>query len=76
MPYIDPLPRAASEGLADGFGMKVTSIGGLMNMVTFRQMCHALSLPHSCDDSWVGDIIAAAFTHIGATVKPNLNEGV
>ena len=68
--------RAAAEGLVDGFGMKVTRLGGLMNMVTFREMCHAFSLPHTCDDSWGGDIIAAACTHIGATVKPTLNEGV
>ena len=68
--------RAASEGLVDGFGMKVTRLGGLMKMVTFREMCHALSLPHTCDDSWGGDIIAAACTHIGATVRPHLNEGV
>ena len=68
--------RAAAEGLIDGFGMKVTRLGGLMNMVTFREMCNALTLPHTCDDSWGGDIIAAACTHIGATVKPALNEGV
>ena len=68
--------RAAAEGLIDGFGMKVTRLGGLMNMVTFRQMCDSFSMPHTCDDSWGGDIIAAACTHIGATVKPTLNEGV
>ena len=68
--------RAASEGLVDGFGMKVTRLGGLMHMITFREVCDALSLPHTCDDSWGGDIIAAACTHIGATVKADLNEGV
>ena len=68
--------RAAAEGLIDGFGMKVTRLGGLMNMMAFRQVCDAFSMPHTCDDSWGGDIIAAACTHIGATVKPVLNEGV
>ena len=68
--------HAAAEGLVNGFGMKVTRIGGLMNMMTFRQICAQLSLPHTCDDSWGGDIIAAACTHIGATVTPVLNEGV
>ena len=68
--------RAAAEGLVDGFGMKVTRLGGLMNMITFRQVCDAFSLPHTCDDSWGGDIIAAACTHIGASIKPTLNEGV
>ena len=45
-------------------------------MASFRDICEARSLPHTCDDSWGGDIIAAACTHIGATVAPRLLEGV
>jgi L-alanine-DL-glutamate epimerase-like enolase superfamily enzyme len=67
---------AAGTGLVDGFGMKVTRIGGLQNMRCFRDICEARNLPHTCDDSWGGDIIAAACTQIGATVKPSLCEGV
>ncbi|TMV08937.1 mandelate racemase [Ruegeria sediminis] len=67
---------AAGTGLVDGFGMKVTRIGGLMQMRAFRDICEARNLPHTCDDSWGGDIIAAACTHIGATVRPDLLEGV
>ena len=67
---------AAGSGLVDGFGMKVTRIGGLQPMMAFRDVCDALNLPHTCDDAWGGDIIAAACTHIGATVRPSLNEGV
>ena len=67
---------AAGTGLVDGFGMKVTRIGGLQPMTVFRDICEARSLPHTCDDSWGGDIIAAACTHIGATVNPRLLEGV
>lgn len=67
---------AAGSGLVDGFGMKVTRIGGLQPMMAFRDMCDALNLPHTCDDAWGGDIIAAACTHVGATVRPSLNEGV
>ena len=67
---------AAGSGLVDGFGMKVTRIGGLQPMTAFRDICDALNLPHTCDDAWGGDIIAAACTHIGATVRPSLNEGV
>lgn len=68
--------RAAGQGLCDGFGMKVTRIGGLQQMAAFRDICEARTLPHTCDDAWGGDIIAAACTHIGATVAPRLNEGV
>ena len=67
---------AAGTGLVDGFGMKITRIGGLHPMRAFRDLCAARNLPHTCDDAWGGDIIAAACTHIGATVQPRLNEGV
>ncbi|WP_264214066.1 mandelate racemase/muconate lactonizing enzyme family protein [Leisingera thetidis] len=67
---------AAGTGLVDGFGMKLTRLGGLQPMRAFRDICEARNLPHTCDDSWGGDIIAAACTHIGATVKPGLLEGV
>ena len=33
-------------------------------------------MPHTCDDTWGGDIIAAACVQIGATVQPRLLEGV
>lgn len=68
--------RVAGLGLVDGFGMKVTRIGGLQQMAAFRDICEARSMPHTCDDAWGGDIIHAACTHIGATVSPRLNEGV
>jgi len=68
--------RAIGEGVCDGFGMKVTRIGGLHAMATFRDICEARSMPHTCDDAWGGDIIAAACTHLGATVRPHLCEGV
>ena len=67
---------AAGTGLVDGFGMKVTRIGGLEPMRAFRDICAARHLPHTSDDSWGGDIIAAACTHIGATVREDLAEGV
>ncbi|MDW3224787.1 MAG: mandelate racemase/muconate lactonizing enzyme family protein [Paracoccaceae bacterium] len=68
--------NAVGSELVDGFGMKVTRIGGLHPMRTVRDICEARALPHTCDDSWGGDIIAAACVHIGATVNPRLLEGV
>ena len=66
---------AAGTGLVDGFAMKVTRLGGLHPMRAFRDMCEARRLPHSSDDSWGGDIVAAACVHLGATIRPELNEG-
>ena len=73
---IDTVISALGQGIADGFGMKITRLGGLHPMSAFRDICHARHIPHSCDDSWGGDIIAAACTHMAATVSPALLEGV
>ncbi|GAA6210193.1 enolase C-terminal domain-like protein [Cognatishimia sp. WU-CL00825] len=67
---------AADSGLVDGFSMKITRIGGMQNMRIFRDICEVKNLPHSCDDSWGGDIIAAACTQMGSTIRPDLCEGV
>lgn len=73
---ISTVLQAVGGGLCDGFGMKVTRIGGLGPMAVFRDICQARSLPHTCDDAWGSDIIAAACTHVAATVDPVLLEGV
>ena len=67
--------RALGLGVCDGFALKVTRLGGLGPLATVRDICEARSMPHTCDDAWGGDIIAAACTHIGATVAPRLFEG-
>ncbi len=72
---LDVAITAAGTGLADGFGMKVGRIGGLHPMRAFRDLCMARNLPHTCDDSWGGDIVAAACVHMAATVDPVRMEG-
>jgi L-alanine-DL-glutamate epimerase-like enolase superfamily enzyme len=68
--------RAVGDRVCDGFGLKVTRVGGLSAMRTIRDVCHAVNLPFTCDDAWGGDIIAAACVHIGATASAHLLEGV
>ena len=70
-----PTVIRAANGIVDGFGMKITRIGGLTPMATFRNLCEARHLPHTVDDSWGGDIIAAACVQLGATVSSNTYEG-
>ncbi len=72
---LDIAITAAGTGLVDGFGMKITRIGGLHPMRAFRDLCAARNLPHTCDDAWGGDIIAAACTHMASTVAPDRQEG-
>ena len=81
--YLDEITTDLSKAVGpvvrrecDGLGLKVTRVGGLQPMSVIRDVCEAFSTPHTSDDSWGGDIIAAACAHLGATVNPKLNEGV
>lgn len=67
--------RAVGEGLCDGFGVKITRLGGLKPAAVLRDICAVRSLPHTTDDSWGGDIISAVCAHLGATVQPRFMEG-
>lgn len=73
---LNTIIRVIGDGIVDGFGMKLTRLGGFQPFSAFRDICEARGLPHTCDDSWGGDISAAACVHIAATVKPKLLEGV
>lgn len=73
---VNDVLRAISMGACDGFGLKITRMGGLNAMATVRDICAARSISHNCEDSWGGDIIAAAIVHIAATVEPRLLEAV
>lgn len=68
--------KSIQDKVADGFGMKITRVGGLSNMIAIRDICRDFQRPMTCEDSWGGDIIAAACVHMGATIMPKLLEGV
>ena len=69
------ISQSLSEGVADGFGMKVTRVGGISAMRTIIDLCHAYQRPLSCDDSWGGDLVAASCVHLAAIVSPHLSRG-
>ncbi len=73
---LNTIMKAIYENVADGFGMKVTRVGGISAMVSVREVCRAASRPMTVDDSWGGDIIAAACLHLAATIRPDLSDGV
>lgn len=66
---------AITQGVAQGFGLKLTRVGGLSAFRAIRDTCDAYNIPHTCDDAWGGDVIAAACVHVAATVRPRLLEG-
>ena len=70
------ITHMVGNGLVDGFGLKVTRLGGLQPMMAVRDVCEAANLPHTCDDFWGGNIITAACVHLASTVDPKRLAGV
>jgi len=66
---------AITDGIAQGFGMKLSRVGGLTKLRAVRDICEAKGIPSTIDDTWGGDLTAAATIHMGSTVKPALYEG-
>lgn len=66
---------AVGQGSLDGFSMKISRLGGLSQFAAFRDLCAARGLPHTVDDGWGGNIIAAATLQMASTVSPKLLEG-
>lgn len=73
---VNTVLRAVGAGICDGFSFKVTRLGGLSKAAVARDLCALRSLPHTVDDAWGGDVIAAACVHLAATVEPRLLDGV
>lgn len=67
--------RHISSGLASGFGLKLTRLGGLTAMRGVRDLCMATRTPMSSDDAWGGDIIGAAGVALGATLDAHFSRG-
>lgn len=72
---IPTIVRAVTDGVAQGFGMKLSRVGGLTPLRVVRDLCVELGVPLTIDDTWGGDITAAATAHMGATVPDAFYEG-
>lgn len=72
---LDVITKAIVDGVAQGFGMKLSRVGGLTPLRTVRDLCVAHGIPLTIDDTWGGDLTAAATVHMGATVPDPFYEG-
>ena len=72
---IRTVARMISTGLADGFGLKITRLGGITAMRAVRDLCMSARVPMSADDAWGGDIVGAAGVALGATLDPHFSRG-
>ncbi len=61
---VDALLRAYRDNAMDAINLKISKVGGLSKARVVRDLCVALQLPMTIEDSWGGDITTAAIAHL------------
>jgi L-alanine-DL-glutamate epimerase-like enolase superfamily enzyme len=61
---IDVLLRAWADRAADVVSLKISKLGGLTKTKQARDLCVALGIAMTLEDSWGGDIVTAAIAHL------------
>jgi L-alanine-DL-glutamate epimerase-like enolase superfamily enzyme len=67
---LDVLLRGHADGAMDVVNIKISKFGGLTKAKQARDLCVALGLAMTLEDSWGGDIITAAITHLAHSTPP------
>ena len=61
---VDVLLRAHAEGAMDVINLKISKVGGLTKARQIRDLCVSLGLAMIVEDTWGGDIVTAAISHL------------
>ena len=61
---VDSLLRGHHDRAMDVINLKISKVGGLSRARQIRDLCVALNIPMTIEDSWGGDIITAAIAHL------------
>lgn len=61
---IAALLRACNDKAMDAINLKISKVGGISKARLIRDLCVALNIPMTIEDSWGGDIITAAIAHL------------
>jgi L-alanine-DL-glutamate epimerase-like enolase superfamily enzyme len=61
---IEMFVRAHSEGVPDVVNLKISKLGGLTKTKQLRDLCISVGIGMTLEDSWGGDIVTAAISHL------------
>ncbi len=67
---ISPLMRAYEQRAMDVINLKISRVGGLTKARQIRDLCEALGIVMTIEDSWGGDITTAAIAHLAGSTRP------
>ena len=69
---IDVLLRGHADRAMDVVNLKISKLGGLTKTKQARDLCAALGVAMTLEDSWGGDIITAAIAHLAHSTPPEV----
>ncbi|MHA7871138.1 MAG: cis-3-hydroxy-L-proline dehydratase [Hyphococcus sp.] len=61
---LDSLMRALADSAMDAVNLKISKVGGLTKARTIRDLCSANGVAMTIEDTWGGDIVTAAISHL------------
>ncbi len=67
---IDMLVRGKADHAMDVVNIKISKFGGLTRARLARDLCVALGIGVTIEDSWGGDIVTAAIAHLAHSTPP------
>ena len=67
---LDALLRARADGAMDAVNLKISKLGGLTRARQARDLCVALGLAMTIEDTWGGDVATAAIAHLAQSTPP------
>jgi L-alanine-DL-glutamate epimerase-like enolase superfamily enzyme len=69
---VDALLRGRADLAMDCVNLKISKLGGLTKTRQARDLCVALGVAMTLEDSWGGDIVTAAIAHLAHSTPPEL----
>jgi L-alanine-DL-glutamate epimerase-like enolase superfamily enzyme len=67
---MEPLMRGHADRAMDVVNIKISKFGGLTKARQARDLCAALGVAMTLEDSWGGDIVTAAIAHLAHSCPP------
>ena len=69
---LDMLLRAKADLAMDVVNLKISKLGGLTRIRQARDLCVSMGIAMTLEDSWGGDIVTAAISHLAHSTPPEL----
>ncbi|HLW59531.1 MAG TPA: mandelate racemase/muconate lactonizing enzyme family protein [bacterium] len=69
---VPSLLRAVRAGGMEAINLKISKVGGLTKARLIRDLAQALGVRMTIEDTWGGDVVTAAISHLAGSTRPEM----